>query len=115
MRFLTRTSRLDFPGRTRPNPDPVTCRHHFQQVDGEIHYCTICKLPGPLVGWGPPRPTTPSTKTCSACDRRRSADHFYRDIGRPDGLKPYCKDCYRLLGEGWTVAMVRAAWQKASA
>ncbi len=39
------------------------------------------------------RATTPTTKTCTRCEKRRKVENFYGDKHQKDGLSSWCKAC----------------------
>jgi hypothetical protein len=41
----------------------------------------------------PASATTPKTKVCTRCKKRRKLDLFYKDKHMKDGLSSWCKSC----------------------
>jgi hypothetical protein len=41
------------------------------------------------------RATTPTTKKCTRCKKRRKVEQFYKDKHMKDGLSSWCKACTR--------------------
>ena len=55
--------------------------------------------------------TSPSKKQCSRCHEEKALSAFGIERRRPDGRKPYCKPCMRIVQKGHynSVARVTAA------
>ena len=43
----------------------------------------------------------PDTKTCTKCGESKPLTEYHRDVGRPDGLKCYCRSCVLAVVRRW--------------